>query len=57
VYVIHYQEPLPLLHSIEPGFDATVGISGGAYTGVHRQFGERVTTQVKMIPPHFIQNL
>jgi len=50
--VIHYQEPLPLLHNIEPGCDATVGISEGAYTGVDRQFGERATPQVKMIPPH-----
>jgi len=52
VFVIHYQEPLLLLHNIEPGCDATVGISEGAYTGVDRQFRKRATTQVKMIPPH-----
>jgi len=23
-----------------------------AYTGVDKQFGERVTTEVRMIPPH-----
>jgi len=50
--VIHYQEPLPLLHNIELGCDTAVEISGGAYTGVDRQFGERATTHVKMIPPH-----
>jgi len=54
--VIHYQEPLPLLRNIEPGCDATVGISEGAYTGVDQQFGKKATTQVKMIPPIFIQN-
>jgi len=37
---------------MEPGCDTTVGISGGAYTDVDKQFGERATTQVRMIPPH-----
>jgi len=53
--VIHYQEqlPLPLPHNIEPRCDTTVEISGRAYTGVDRQFGERSETmQVKIIPPH-----
>jgi len=52
VSVIHYQEPLPLLHNIKPGCETTDGIFGGAYTDVDRQFGERATMQVKMIPSH-----
>jgi len=55
--VIHHQEPLPLPHNIEPGCDTTVVISGGAYTGVDRQFGERATTQLRMIPPHLHQKI
>ena len=31
---------------------ATKTYSRGAYTDVDRQFGERATTQVRMIPPH-----
>jgi len=50
--VIYHEEPLPLPHNIEPRCDTTIEISGGAYTDVDQQFGEKTTTQVKMISPH-----
>ena len=47
IYLIHHQKML--LHNVELGYDITVGPFMGANIGVNRHFGERTTTQMRMI--------
>jgi hypothetical protein len=52
MYMIHHQDPLPLPHNIESGYDTITGPFVEANTGVDQHIKERENTQVTISHIH-----